>query len=1015
MLQDRSGIFWIGTNGGLNRYDGTSFTQYSILSHPGLISNTITALLQDGNGHIWIGTDEGLEIMDPATDSLYPIPHPATLPSGPILGHPATLSSSPILGLPATLPSSPILGHPATLPPGPILGLRQMKDGSIWILSGNWMAKYSRNHRFTRIAIDPSLLALNKVFTAITEERDGDRDNRLRLWLSYLDQPTILAQVFHSGDNDSLGALPSSWPGYVQVYRDHAGVQWGLSPYGVDRYDTSTGAFHPWLQNTYTKNIPRLHLHTCYIPDADGDIWEGARMLSLVKYDLSGRRVDDYNWLLTAAEASMVYCLYKDDDNTIWIGTDNGIIKFSGRSAVFHNIPFVIGGVEQKEIRSRRITEADGGILYAGTVSHGLLQLSPAAGGGYTTTPLSIFGATPISALPMKDNSLSIPAGRYDIGFVYDFCQKDNTLWYAGYGIGHYDPRTAMMDIFLSDGDETTRHESLVLFSICSDGARFWLGGQFDIFVFDRVTRRMQPFTDAKNRRPFHGVSTWCVKQQGNFIWAGTSEGLYRIDPRTREVVKASALSNMNYAINDICPDTDGTFWLSTGGGGLVHFDPATGQTRQFTTADGLSNNTVCGVLRDTDGSLWISTYAGLNYFDRQSAQFTAFYAKDGLGMDEFNRKAFARLRDGRMIFGGLNGYIVFDPRAVFKAYYPSTIRLCRYGVTNAGGVDSTTVFDVDRLKQLIIHPGDKFFSLSYALTDLYDPKGDRYFYKLEGLDNVWHFIANQHTLSFMSLPPGKYTLHVKGGAAKGLPARNELVLPIEVLQVFYKRSWFLALLLFAAVILIFAIVRYRINQWKKLQVLRTKIASDLHDDIGSNLVRITLLADSANAHNGSVSPRETLDKIASISRNAVSTIKDVVWSIDARYDTMVGMIEYMHEHIHDMLSPADIDFSFRHDDLPMDDRLNMAFRQNVYLIYKESINNIVKHAGATQVDVRLQSRPGLFIMFIKDNGRGMRKEGGRLGHGLGNMQMRASRIHAKLEITSQEDGVTVSLEAPYK
>lgn len=978
LLQDRTGIFWIGTNGGLNRYDGTSFIQYSILSHPGLISNTITALMQDNTGLIWIATDEGLETMDPATDSLRPFVHDDK--------------------------------DPSSLPGGAVRAVNQMHDGSIWILSGNWLARYNGKGGFIKIAIDPSLLGPDKVFTAFTEDKEDG------LWLSYLDQPTVLARRSHEPTGrDSLGAEGASWPGYVNVYIDPGGTQWGTSPYGLARYNRRAVKSQPWIKNTFAKGIPPLHLHTCYTTDADGNIWQGARTLSLVRYDLAGREPTDYSWLLSAAEASMVYCLYRDLDNTIWIGTDNGIIKFSGRSSSFKSIPFIIDGVEQKEIRCRKVIQGAGGTLYAGTESHGLLKLTPSSAGGYTTTQLSNSGHPAISALPIKDNYYTVPVGRYNIGFIYDLCMQDSSiLWFAGYGVGRYDPGNPELQVFLADGDETTRRESIVEFSICPDGHRMWLGGQFDIYVFDTVTRRMKPFTDDRNTRPFHGISTWCLRKQGDWIWAGTSKGLFKINTSTNRIQQVSPLQNMDYAVNDICIDTDSTFWLSTAGGGLVHYDPGTGQSHQYTTMDGLSNNTLCGVLKDNNGNLWISTYAGLNYLDRQSLQFTVFYAKDGLGMDEFNRKAFTKLSDGRLIFGGLNGYIIFDPRAVFKAYLPASIRICRTQVTTSNGVDTPTIFGADRLRQLVIQPGDKFFAVSYALTDLYDPRGDRYLYKLEGIDNDWHFIGNQHTLSFLSLPPGHYTLHVKGVAAKGLPAGNELTLPIVVNQVFYRRPWFLVLLALGLAIVIYGIVYYRIREWKKLQYLRTRIASDLHDEIGSNLVRITLLAENAHHQNSSSPARETLNAIAAISRNAITTIKDVVWSIDARYDTMVGMVDYMHEHMHNMLAPADIDFSFRHNGLPMDYRLNMHFRQNVYLIYKESINNIVKHSRATQVDVELQSREGVFIMNIKDNGRGMKEKKGT-GHGLGNMQMRATRIKGTLEVRSQNSGVTVSLEAPYK
>jgi ligand-binding sensor domain-containing protein/two-component sensor histidine kinase len=979
LLQDQTGVFWIGTNGGLNRYDGTSFIQYNLLSHPGLINNTITALLQDRNSKIWIGTDEGLEILDPETNTLQPFRHSDK--------------------------------NVASLPPGPIKGLRQMKDGGIWIFSDSWLAKYTGNGGFQKIALDPLLMGPDKVFTAVAEDREN------RVWLSYLDQVTVLAKLFHPTNvRDSLGSQGFSWGSNANVYVDPNGVEWGVSPYGVDRYDGRTNTSTRWIKNAHATNTPRLHLHTCYTTDADGNIWQAARMVSLAKYDLAGRQVDDLGWLLAAAEAKLVYCLYKDDNNTIWIGTDNGIIKLSGRHSFFRNLPFIIHRIEQKEIRCRRIIEGAKGRLYAGTESHGFLQLTPSASGGYMTEQLSMFGAKPISSMPMKNNCITVPSGRYDIGYVYDIWdQGDSVLWFAGYGIGRYDSRKSTIQLCLAEGDEAIRRESRTLYSISFDGARFWLGGQFDIFIFDPNTRQLRPFSDNKNTRPFHGVSTWCIKRLGDWIWAGTNNGLYKINILTRQVEKASPLPAMGYAINDICVNQDGTFWLSTAGGGLVYYDAATGKARQYTTMDGLSNNTVCGVLRDSSGNLWISTYAGLNCMDRQSAQFTAFYAKDGLGMDEFNRKAFTMLRDGRLIFGGLNGYILFDPQAVFKTYRPVNIRLCRAAITGSDGRDSEMVFGADRLKRMVIRPSDKLFSISFALTDLYDPRADRYFYKLEGVDNDWHFIGGQHTLSFMSLPAGQFMLHIKGAAAKGLATNNELTLPIEVLQVFYKRPWFLASLFLGFSIVIYGFVRYRINQWKKLEYLRTKIASDLHDEIGSNLVRITLLADSSNSKNSTSSSRETLDVIANISRNAVNTIKDVVWSIDARYDSMVGMIDYMHEHIHNMLEPADIDFSFRHVGLPMEDRLNMNFRQNVYLIYKESINNIVKHADATYVDVELQSREGVFLMSIRDNGRGILKEGDRGGHGMGNMQMRASRIKGNLKILSRYDGVTVRLEAPFK
>jgi signal transduction histidine kinase len=215
-----------------------------------------------------------------------------------------------------------------------------------------------------------------------------------------------------------------------------------------------------------------------------------------------------------------------------------------------------------------------------------------------------------------------------------------------------------------------------------------------------------------------------------------------------------------------------------------------------------------------------------------------------------------------------------------------------------------------------------------------------------------------------------------------------------------------------AALAIVSGIWRNRIRQLKKMQTLRTRIASDLHDEVGSNLVRITMLADAGKRSNSPGTMNEQLGLIADISRAAGSTIRDVIWNIDARNDTMEDMVNYMHEHIHNMLTPAGIEFSFQHAGVPGDRKPGINFRQNVYLIFKEAINNIVKHSGADYVQVNLEQKPGLFMMIVKDNGRGLGEKSQTGKQGLYNMQMRAARINATLTLITKE-GLTVLLEVP--
>jgi signal transduction histidine kinase len=261
-------------------------------------------------------------------------------------------------------------------------------------------------------------------------------------------------------------------------------------------------------------------------------------------------------------------------------------------------------------------------------------------------------------------------------------------------------------------------------------------------------------------------------------------------------------------------------------------------------------------------------------------------------------------------------------------------------------------------------------------------------------------------------LLPGKYVLKIKGNVSKGAASINEISVDILVKQVFYKTAWFIVLVVLAAAAIIYFIVSYRIRQVKKIQYLRTRIASDLHDDVGSSLVRITILADAIKRGEMKENRDEQLGTIAGISRGAVSTMKDVIWSIDSRNDTMGGMIQYMQEHLHNMLTPANIDFELKHSDLNDTEKLSMNFRQNVYLTFKEAINNVVKHSGATKVEVFLEKKNGLFIMRIRDNGKGIGGDKKTSGQGLYNMQLRADRLKANLNIIS-DNGLTILLRVP--
>lgn len=283
ILQDKHGIVWIGTNGGLNRYDGSSFIQYSILSTPALTNSVVTALMQDPDGYLWIGTENGLNILDPVTNTVQRYIHDN-----------ASTSS---------------------LPQGPIRAIQKMQDGDTWILSDKWMVKFRDRRSFSRVVIDSALVQDNMVFTALAAPDAHE------VWISYLDQVTTLAHRTTVNGQDYIREAIYHAPDYGKIYTDADKVTWSISCNGIRRLNSTTRSFDSWLINEYAPKSPNLHLHTCYCVDADGNTWHGSDRASLVKYNMQKKKVTDYSWLLTSTHATLAYCIYRDNSNNIWIGT----------------------------------------------------------------------------------------------------------------------------------------------------------------------------------------------------------------------------------------------------------------------------------------------------------------------------------------------------------------------------------------------------------------------------------------------------------------------------------------------------------------------------------------------------------------------------------------------------------------------------------------------------------------------------------------------------------------------
>jgi signal transduction histidine kinase len=278
------------------------------------------------------------------------------------------------------------------------------------------------------------------------------------------------------------------------------------------------------------------------------------------------------------------------------------------------------------------------------------------------------------------------------------------------------------------------------------------------------------------------------------------------------------------------------------------------------------------------------------------------------------------------------------------------------------------------------------------------------------GAESDW-VISDRGFARYPKLRPGKYTFEVRSANADGVWQQEPLQLPITIQTPFYQTTWFYLLCILVVAGMVGAWFQYRLNQALKLERMRVKISSDLHDDVGSMLSGLAMQSEILGL-NAQGKDKDRLQRIAETSRNAMARMRDTVWAIDARKDRLENLIDRMREHAEECLTPKDVQFSIQINGLENKLSLPSIIRQCVYLIYKEAITNITKHSNADRVRVVLSKKGKGLEMEICDNGKVEEKSYKPSGMGLSNMTMRAKQVHGDVRIETK-DGFCIFLNVP--
>ncbi len=946
ITKDRNGLMWIGTANGLNKYDGYTFTKTDDV----LGDLMITCLVyNEQQGSLWVGTEQGLYVL-------------------------ADNGEAP--------------EYIETSAKGRVTSLLLLRD-TVYVAyrDGILLAVWQESGK-------------SKVRNLI-----GGADTDVPLHIRYMaaaDGNSLLlcaqtTDILYRLDPDTRRLdtldLNKIFPGTKDIY-----------PRFLGRYDSTIIL----VANNYGLLFFNAHTYAketnevWHQPDISGKVKTavqyGDRMY--IMYD-KGRCVMVNMQQGRCMEISeqhpsffrsfnQYYCMYKDGEGNVWIGSNRGIIKFTEDRRLFRwDLE-----ADPEPVSTRAIIEDEAGDLYVGSYTGLYCRRRHSEKWVSYSFPPSLYRGV---CQPFGLANDSVGGYIYiasETGFFYRF-NKTTRLFET-----HFYRRPSTPYLHPHGFAIIRDHDGLL-----------WIGSDIGLFTFNPATGIMQyhkegPFSVGRN-----GIRQIRAGNDKDILWIATTNGLYKIN-RYKGVVwhlgsdSRPALSKPD--ISAVEEDSSGGIWIGTFGRGICIISPDMEYVRYLNREhNGLCNDIVYGMLWDKNSRLWISTFNGLSCYEPATNRFTNYFVSDGLTKNEFNQNSFFRHPDGRMYFGGMGGLNSFYPDSITEAHTPFYIFVAaatRIGFRGRGDTVS-------------MYPSDNSLMIRMGLTDYTNPEYNSFSYRIRGLFDEWtHLSGTPPMLQLRSMAPGRYIVEVRAFNARGIPATNILWFYLHIKLPFYKTWWFYLLLLTFVSMLIYTFFLLKYRGLKKLQQLRIQIASDLHDEVGGLLTRVILFSDKARLRNNTVQEKEgKLERISVLSKEATRSMNDILWAIDARNDFAGNLADRMREYAEEMLFSDQV---LLHFDMSADlqkRKIPVHIRQQLYFIYKEAINNIVKHAQATHVHIVYRHENDHFILRVINDGVDKPVFSSAVsGQGLQNIEMRAARIDAIVtcECGPQQFSLTIEKRA---
>ena len=932
-----------------------NFIKYTV--HDGLVANPVRCIYQDSKGFIWIGTFEGLSRYDGYKFTNY------TSSNG--LSHVLVNSIIEVDGKLLVAENNGAID---------IIQNNTIQKGLMAASPVNFIMPYEDR---LLVSTDASGFYEYKKDTIVlpAQEKSG---TSLGHFLPFNDSLLVSDGVDENlivyRKDLSIYSILKVYTHFYSFFRDSKKRVWACTAGGLKLIQMSQKD-HAVSLGSLTDEFNFYPLTTAQVTsmfeEEDGSFWIGT-MKGLVHLHPGGY-YEVYNEK-DGLPSAIINTLYRDNEKNLWIGTALGLAKWvSKNNVVFYN-------TENQEFKNdvNSICLSDNKVLILNT-DHGLQQFL------FDTKEFRNIPTVPFIYTPIQNTSPQLVHYKDHIGSLQTATNKIIPL------------------------EKIDAPVSGVLYSVKHSGGTIFLSTYNGLFAIEKKSvKRILPYR-----------TTCLLIDKNDNIWVGTwSRGLYRIPSKknpddTFSVQDVTSIIKQ-LQIRGIYEDSKKNIWVGTRYAGAFCLTKQSNEKfdlQHFDRRSGLMSDWVTSFAETDAGDMWIGTYLGLDRIVKTTGGHRVFnFSKVVNFFAEI--KAIVPTGNNNWVCVANKGLAYFKDENIHRALPLQATVLS----TSLGLLENKLTILLPKEK-IYLRPDQNAARFEFGALGFINERQILYSYRLKGSnDTTWSKPENIHEATYASLSPGEYRFEVKAigwNGEDGIPA----VFSFSISTPFWKQWWFIALSICLALIIFYGLYRYRIMQLVRLQNVRNNIATDLHDDIGSSLTNISILSELSTKNLSEPEKAQPfLQRISEEVQTSSQAMDDIIWSVNSRNDSLQETMARMRRYAAELFDNSEMNCYLQLDEHTGHKKLSMEQRRDVYLIYKEALNNIHKHANARNIWIDVHQNQNHLLMQIKDDGGGFNTNSITHRNGLKNLRSRVEKWNGKIRIQSEENkGTNIEIKIPLK